>query len=102
MHGAYLINASRGDLQIEADIISALDDGTLAAATLDVFAVEPLPPTSRLLDVPGLLLSPHMAGSSGEAAMRIIGKSKANLQRVLDGVPVVDVVNGADPAVRRR
>jgi hypothetical protein len=34
--------------------------------------------------------------------MRIIGQSKANLQRVLDGVPVVDVVNGADPAVRRR
>ena len=48
MHGAYLINAARGDLQVDADIIVALEDGTLAGATLDVFPIEPLPITSPL------------------------------------------------------
>ena len=41
--GAYLINAGRGKLQVEADILAALDEGALAGATLDVFPVEPLP-----------------------------------------------------------
>jgi phosphoglycerate dehydrogenase-like enzyme len=49
-----------------------------------------------------VLLSPHMAGSTGQAAMRIIGQSTANLARALDGTPVVDVVNGVNPVVRRR
>src|ERR1043165_43585 len=35
--GPVVINAGRGDLQVESDLIAALDDGTLAAATLDVF-----------------------------------------------------------------
>ena len=48
--GAYLINAGRGALQVESDIVGALDDGTLAAATLDVFADEPLPEASPFVD----------------------------------------------------
>ena len=100
--GALVVNGARGEVVDEEALRAALLEGRLAGAALDVFAVEPLPSTSPLLDVPGLLLSPHMAGSSGEAAMRIIGKSKANLQRVLDGLPVVDVVNGVPAEVRRR
>ncbi|HUR12975.1 MAG TPA: NAD(P)-dependent oxidoreductase [Mycobacteriales bacterium] len=100
--GALLVNGARGEVVDEAALLGALQEGRLGGAALDVFAVEPLPPGSPLLDVPGLLLSPHMAGSSGEAAMRIIGQSKANLQRVLDGLPVIDVVNGVAPEVSRR
>jgi D-3-phosphoglycerate dehydrogenase len=100
--GALLVNGARGEVVDEEALHAALFEGRLAGAALDVFAVEPLPAGSPLLDVPGLLLSPHMAGSSGEAAMRIIGKSKANLQRVLDGLPVIDVVNGVPAEVRRR
>jgi D-3-phosphoglycerate dehydrogenase len=100
--GALLVNGARGEVVDEEALHAALLEGRLAGAALDVFAVEPLPAGSPLLDVPGLLLSPHMAGSSGEAAMRIIGKSKANLQRVLDGLPVIDVVNGVPAEVRRR
>jgi phosphoglycerate dehydrogenase-like enzyme len=44
----------------------------------------------------------HTAGSTGQAAGRILGQSTANLRRVVAGEPVVDVVNGVDPAVRRR
>lgn len=100
--GALLVNGARGEVVDEGALLAALREGRLAGAALDVFAVEPLPPTSPLLDVPGLLVSPHMAGSSGEAAMRIVGQSKANLHRVLDGLPVVDVLNGIAPQVVRR
>ena len=41
-----LINAGRGGLQNEADILACLEDGTLGAASLDVYATEPLPADS--------------------------------------------------------
>ena len=61
MHGAYLINAARGDLQVDADIVAALEDGTLAGATLDVFPIEPLPVTSPLWTHPKVTITPHNA-----------------------------------------
>ena len=60
--GAFLINAGRGPLQIDADIVTALDDGTLAGCTLDVFPQEPLPPESPLWTHPKATISPHNAG----------------------------------------
>jgi D-3-phosphoglycerate dehydrogenase len=86
----------------EEALVAALTEGRLAAAALDVFHLEPLPETSPLREAPNVLLSPHMAGSTAEAAVRIIGQAKANLLRVLDGQPVVDVVNGVAPEVRCR
>jgi glyoxylate/hydroxypyruvate reductase len=59
-----LINAGRGGLQREVDIISALDDGTLGAATLDVFETEPLPAASPLWQHKGLTITPHNASAS--------------------------------------
>ena len=59
-----LINAGRGGLQAEADILAALDDGTLAAATLDVFEIEPLPGASRLWSHPAVHITPHNAAMS--------------------------------------
>jgi glyoxylate/hydroxypyruvate reductase A len=60
--GAFLINAGRGGLQIDADILAALDDGTLAGATLDVFPQEPLPPRSPMWSHPKVTVTPHNAG----------------------------------------
>jgi glyoxylate/hydroxypyruvate reductase A len=60
--GAFLINAGRGPLQVDADILTALDEGTLAAATLDVFPQEPLPPESPLWTHPRVTITPHNAG----------------------------------------
>ena len=60
--GAFLINAARGQIQVDADIIAALDEGTLAAATLDVFPQEPLPAQSPLWAHPKVTLTPHVAG----------------------------------------
>jgi glyoxylate/hydroxypyruvate reductase A len=60
--GAFLINAARGGLQIDNDIIAALDHGTLAGATLDVFPHEPLPQSSPLWGHPKVTITPHNAG----------------------------------------
>ena len=64
-----LINAGRGGLQVEADILAALDDGTLGAATLDVFETEPLPASSRLWSHPKVTITPHNAADSSPAAI---------------------------------
>ncbi|QWG12612.1 glyoxylate/hydroxypyruvate reductase A [Bradyrhizobium sediminis] len=59
-----LINAGRGGLQNEADILSCLDDGTLGAASLDVFAMEPLPADSPFWTHPKVVLTPHNAADT--------------------------------------
>ena len=99
---ALLVNGARGDVVDEAALAHALREGRLGGAALDVFQTEPLPVGSPLRDLPGVLLSPHMAGSSGQAAGRIVNQARANLLRAMSGEPVVDVVNGVDPHVVRR
>jgi glyoxylate/hydroxypyruvate reductase len=59
-----LINAGRGGLQNEADILGCLDDGTLGAASLDVYATEPLPPDSPFWNHPKVVLTPHNAADT--------------------------------------
>jgi glyoxylate/hydroxypyruvate reductase A len=62
--GAVLINAGRGRLQKDDDILKALEDGTLKEASLDVFETEPLPKTSPLWTHPKLFITPHAAATS--------------------------------------
>jgi glyoxylate/hydroxypyruvate reductase A len=59
-----LINAGRGGLQNEADILACLDDGTLGAVSLDVFAAEPLPADSPFWTHPKVVLTPHNAADT--------------------------------------
>ncbi len=66
---AVLINAGRGKLQVEADILASLDAGELGAATLDVFETEPLPTDSRLWRHPKVTLTPHNAADSDPEAL---------------------------------
>jgi glyoxylate/hydroxypyruvate reductase A len=74
--GAFLINAGRGRLQVDADIVAALDEGALAGATLDVFPVEPLPATSPLWAHPGVTITPHNSAASvpDETVAYIVGQ----------------------------
>ncbi|MCT8970844.1 2-hydroxyacid dehydrogenase [Microbaculum marinisediminis] len=64
MGGAVLINAGRGGLQVEADILRALAEGNLSGATLDVFVEEPLPPESPFWTHPKVTVTPHVAAES--------------------------------------
>jgi glyoxylate/hydroxypyruvate reductase len=67
--GPILINAGRGGLQVEADILAALDSGALKGASLDVFEREPLPKDSRLWSHPAVYISPHNAAISSPKAI---------------------------------
>jgi phosphoglycerate dehydrogenase-like enzyme len=60
--GSLLVNASRGSIVNTADLVAALRDGGIRAA-LDVTDPEPLSPNHPLWSAPGLLLTPHIAGS---------------------------------------
>jgi glyoxylate/hydroxypyruvate reductase A len=67
--GPILINAGRGGLQVEADILAALNSGALKGASLDVFEREPLPSDSRLWSHPAVYISPHNAAISSPKAI---------------------------------
>ncbi len=89
--GPILINAGRGKLQVEADILSCLDDGTLKAATLDVFETEPLPQDSPLWTHPRVTVTPHnSATSEPEATARYIAEQ---IRRYEAGKPFEAVVD---------
>lgn len=65
--GALLVNAARGEHLVEEDLLAALDSGRLAAAVLDVFTDEPLPPEHRFWGHPKVLITPHVASLSHPA-----------------------------------
>lgn len=68
---AVLINTARGGLVDEHSLASMLRQGRLGGAALDVFETEPLPRNSHLAQVPGLLLTPHIAGVTLESNERV-------------------------------
>ena len=89
--GAYLINVGRGKLQVEADILAALEDGTLAGATLDVFTTEPLPVDSPLWTHPKVTVTPHAAAASvPDALVENVLRQIARFER---GEPMENVVD---------
>jgi glyoxylate/hydroxypyruvate reductase A len=89
--GAVLINAGRGRLQKDADILRALEDGTLKEASLDVFEIEPLPKTSPLWTHPKVFVTPHAAATSDpNHLVPIILRQMAAFER---GEPLQNVVD---------
>ena len=89
--GAFLINAARGNLQVDADILTALDEGTLAGATLDVFPVEPLAQTSPLWTHPKVTITPHNAGDLSPRTL--VGRVLEQIDRLDRGQPLENVVD---------
>jgi glyoxylate/hydroxypyruvate reductase A len=89
--GNYLINAGRGSLQVDADIIAALDEGILAGATLDVFPNEPLPVMSPLWTHPKVTITPHNAAASAPNA--IVSNIVRQIDRFEIGMALEHVVD---------
>jgi D-3-phosphoglycerate dehydrogenase len=91
-HGAYLVNAARGALIDENALLDAIDAGQLAGAALDVFEHEPTK-NERLLQHPAVVITPHIGGSTTEAATRVSLEVAGEVLAVLQGRPARFAVN---------
>jgi glyoxylate/hydroxypyruvate reductase A len=89
--GGVLINAGRGRLQKDADILRALDDGTLKEASLDVFETEPLPEASPLWNHPRAFVTPHAAAASDPD--HLVGPMLQQMAACDRGEPLRNVVD---------
>ena len=78
-----LINIARGGVVDEAALITALREGWIAGAALDVFEEEPLPADHPLWTMPNVLISPHVAGFTPHYHERVMGVFSENLHRFL-------------------
>lgn len=90
---AVLINTGRGSLVNENELVYALLSGEIAGAALDVFETEPLPRNSKLLEMENVVLTPHVAWNSFEAADDLHAEVIENVVRVLHGETPVNIVN---------
>jgi D-3-phosphoglycerate dehydrogenase len=82
---AILVNTARGGIVDEAAVAAAVKAGRLAGAGLDVVVDEPLKPRHPLNGVPNIILTPHIAGVTEEAMMRMAQDSAEDILRVLRG-----------------
>ncbi|NND18487.1 MAG: 3-phosphoglycerate dehydrogenase, partial [Silicimonas sp.] len=86
-----IVNTARGGIVDEVALIEALKSGKVSAAGLDVFESEPLPADHPFLGMDQVILSPHIAGLTREAAERMAIGSARN---------ILDFFNGTlDPAL---
>jgi glycerate dehydrogenase len=90
--GAFLINAARGGLIVEADLAEALNAGRLAGAAVDVVSHEPIQPDNPLLPARNCIITPHIAWATREARRRLLQTTVANVASFQAGKPT-NVVN---------
>ena len=99
---AFLINTSRGAIVDETALLSALKEGRIAGAGLDVFSQEPLSlenhPLSELFGMPNVILSPHLTFYTEDAMVRLETETLERCFEVLEGRPVL--VKSHDPRLR--
>lgn len=93
--GLHLINVARGALIDHDALRQALDDGRLAAATLDVTDPEPPPEGHWLYTHPRVRLTPHVSWAAGDTQRATVLKFQDNLSRYLTAQPLADVVDVA-------
>lgn len=102
--GLILINTSRGTVIHEADLCEALENNWIQAAGLDVFEKEPLPRTSRLLQYPQVVLTPHIGANTQEAFSKASEQAALKVIRFFidgttsDTLPPKAAWYGASPA----
>jgi D-3-phosphoglycerate dehydrogenase len=91
--GAFLINAARGPVVDEGALVTALEEGWIRGAGLDVFSDEPAPPDNPLFALQNVVVTPHMASHTREAtrrmAMTVVGDVIAVLEGKQPAHPVV-------------
>ena len=89
--GAYLINTARGELVETEALVLGLENGTIAGAGLDVLEGERLikkGDTIPMLNMPNVVMTPHIAFNTKEAEMRIMQTSVDNIKNFISGTPI--------------
>jgi phosphoglycerate dehydrogenase-like enzyme len=89
--GALLVNVARGAVVDTDAVVAETSTGRLRAA-LDVTDPEPLPPDHPLWRIPGVLVTPHVAGATPDATPRMARLVRAQVDRMLAGEPPLNVV----------
>jgi glycerate dehydrogenase len=84
---AFLLNAARGGLVVEADLTEALNEGRLVGAAVDVVSHEPMRPDNPLLGARNCLITPHVAWATREARQRLLVTTIDNVVNFLKGRP---------------
>jgi len=92
--GALLVNTSRGGIIDEPALVEALRDGRLAAAGLDVFAVEPVAADNPLLQLANVVVTPHITWVTVDTMRRYLTEAVDNCRRLYNGQDLINVVNG--------
>lgn len=82
---AFFINAARGDVVVEADLIEALRNGTITGAAIDVYEKEPPQKDNPLLSMGNVLLTPHNASQTRECMIRMALHAAQGIDEVLSG-----------------
>lgn len=82
---AYLINCARGEVVNEAELVAALESKTIAGAGLDVYAQEPPEKNHPLFELANVILTPHNAAHTKEAAIRMSLHAAIGIDQVLSG-----------------
>ena len=85
--GSYFINTARGPLVDYDALIAMLESGHLAGAALDTFAVEPAPAAWKLLHLPNVTLTPHIAGASVRTVQVAADAAAEEVRRFVAGEP---------------
>jgi glyoxylate reductase len=91
--GAVLVNTARGGIVDELALAQALDSGQLYAAGLDVFAEEPLPADSPLLEHPRVVLAPHIGSATTRTRGRMVELAVSNALAAVRDEPMPHCVN---------
>ena len=94
--GAVIVNTSRGPIIDEGALVDALRGGRLAAAGLDVFAVEPIPADNPLLRLDNVVLTPHVTWYTVDTMRRYLAEAVDNCRRMRDGQDLRNVVNAPE------
>jgi D-3-phosphoglycerate dehydrogenase len=91
--GVILVNLARGDLIDPASLTEALQRGRVAAAALDVFAPEPIPPDHPILRMDNVIIAPHIASVGVSAVGKLRTTAAEIVARAIRGEPLPNVVN---------
>ncbi|WP_349828518.1 D-2-hydroxyacid dehydrogenase [Brevibacterium litoralis] len=90
---ARFVNVGRGDSVVTADLVAALESGSIAGAGLDVVDTEPMPAEHPLWSTPNTLITPHMSGDTQGWSERLAVQFLENWDRYVAGEPLHNVID---------